>query len=141
VPFNGPLGLIERGVLNADGKTSGRAQSAVRPISIEDFNRFSLLLRYSRAVNLARRIVETRGEPAGGRRMLNDGNADHPREPNRPSLARQLARIGLGLNTYTQWYWKVDLRELLHFLKLPADRHAQYEIRVYAEAILDIVER
>jgi thymidylate synthase (FAD) len=56
-------------------------------------------------------------------------------------LARELARINLTLNTYTQWYWKIDLHNLLHFLALRADSHAQYEIRVYAEKMLDIVKR
>jgi thymidylate synthase (FAD) len=54
-------------------------------------------------------------------------------------LARELARMNLPANIYTQWYWKVDLHNLLHFLRLRADAHAQYEIRVYAEAICDIV--
>jgi thymidylate synthase (FAD) len=55
-------------------------------------------------------------------------------------LARELARMNLTLNTYTQWYWKTDLHNLFHFLRLRADSHAQYEIRVYAEAILKLVE-
>lgn len=55
-------------------------------------------------------------------------------------LTRELARINLTLNYYTEWYWKVNLHNLLHFLKLRADSHAQYEIRVYAEVILDIVK-
>ncbi|MFP5480447.1 MAG: FAD-dependent thymidylate synthase, partial [Alphaproteobacteria bacterium] len=50
-------------------------------------------------------------------------------------LARELARMNLPANIYTQWYWKVDLHNLFHFLHLRADPHAQYEIRVYAEAI------
>ncbi len=50
-------------------------------------------------------------------------------------LARELARMDLTLNYYTQWYWKVDLHNLLHFLSLRMDAHAQYEIRVYADAI------
>ncbi len=54
-------------------------------------------------------------------------------------LARELARMNLPANIYTQWYWKVDLHNLFHFLRLRADPHAQYEIRVYAEAICDIV--
>ena len=54
-------------------------------------------------------------------------------------LARELARMNLPANIYTQWYWKVDLHNLLHFLRLRADAHAQYEIRVYAEAICDVV--
>ena len=48
-------------------------------------------------------------------------------------LARELARMNLTLNSYTQWYWKTDLLNLLNFLFLRADSHAQYEIRVYAE--------
>jgi len=55
-------------------------------------------------------------------------------------LARELARMNLPVNLYTQWYWKIDLHNLLHFLSLRADSHAQYEIRVYAEAIGDIVK-
>lgn len=53
-----------------------------------------------------------------------------------PSLARELARMILPVNFYTQWYWKVDLHNLLHFCALRADVHAQYEIRVYAQTIL-----
>jgi thymidylate synthase (FAD) len=55
-------------------------------------------------------------------------------------LARELARIALPLSTYTQWYWKVDLHNLLHFLRLRADPHAQYEIRAYAEVMCDLVK-
>lgn len=54
-------------------------------------------------------------------------------------LARELARMNLPANIYTQWYWKVDLHNLLHFLRLRADSHAQYEIRVYADEICKIV--
>ncbi|MBU2943976.1 FAD-dependent thymidylate synthase [Shimia thalassica] len=54
-------------------------------------------------------------------------------------LARELARMNLPANIYTQWYWKVDLHNLLHFLRLRADAHAQYEIRAYADAICQVV--
>ena len=54
-------------------------------------------------------------------------------------LARELARMNLPANIYTQWYWKVDLHNLLHFLRLRADSHAQYEIRVYADVICKII--
>jgi len=54
-------------------------------------------------------------------------------------LARELARMNLPANIYTQWYWKVDLHNLFHFLRLRADSHAQYEIRVYAEEICKLV--
>lgn len=59
----------------------------------------------------------------------------------RQGLARELARMNLPINFYTQWYWKCDLHNLLHFLSLRADPHAQYEIRVYAEAMLETVKR
>lgn len=64
-----------------------------------------------------------------------DAQHDHP------GLARELARMNLPVNYYTQLYWKIDLHNLLHFLSLRADSHAQYEIRVYAEIILDIVKK
>jgi thymidylate synthase (FAD) len=55
-------------------------------------------------------------------------------------LARELARMNLPANIYTQWYWKVDLHNLFHFLRLRADAHAQYEIRVYADVMCEIVK-
>ncbi|MEI6158931.1 MAG: FAD-dependent thymidylate synthase [Roseococcus sp.] len=72
--------------------------------------------------------------------MLNEDEAGEPVERGRTGLARELARMNLTLNTYTQWYWKTDLHNLLHFLSLRADSHAQYEIRVYAEAMLETVK-
>ena len=73
--------------------------------------------------------------------MLNEDSGGAKRDPGRKGLARELARMNLTLNTYTQWYWKVDLHNLLHFLSLRADPHAQYEIRVYADVMLDTVKR
>jgi thymidylate synthase (FAD) len=74
------------------------------------------------------------------RELLNQDDQGQPLDPNAPSLARELARINLTLNVYTQWYWKIDLHNLLHFLRLRADRHAQLEIRSYADKILEIVQ-
>ena len=54
-------------------------------------------------------------------------------------VSRELARINLPLSTYTEWYWKIDLHNLLHFLALRCDSHAQYEIRVFAEAMLKLI--
>ena len=71
--------------------------------------------------------------------MLNESDDGTPRDPGRPGLARELARMNLTLNTYTQWYWKTDLHNLFGFLSLRADTHAQYEIRVYADAMMDTV--
>jgi len=73
--------------------------------------------------------------------LLNEDDAGQPRRPGEPQLARELARMNLTLNYYTQWYWKVDLHNLLHFLSLRMDAHAQYEIRVYGEIIGSLVER
>lgn len=56
-------------------------------------------------------------------------------------IARELARMNLPVNYYTQMYWKIDLHNLMHFLSLRADSHAQYEIRVYAEAMLDVMKK
>ncbi len=73
--------------------------------------------------------------------MLNEDENGNIIDASREGLARELARMNLTLNTYTQWYWKVDLHNLLHFLSLRADSHAQYEIRVYADAMLETVKR
>ncbi len=75
------------------------------------------------------------------REMLNADEAGNVIDPSKTGLARELARIGLPLSAYTQWYWKTNLLNLLHFLQLRADTHAQWEIREYAKALLDIVER
>jgi thymidylate synthase (FAD) len=72
--------------------------------------------------------------------MLNEDGAGAGHDASRQGLARELARMNLTLNTYTQWYWKTDLHNLFHFLSLRADAHAQYEIRAYAEAMLRTVE-
>ncbi|HET7880722.1 MAG TPA: FAD-dependent thymidylate synthase [Acetobacteraceae bacterium] len=71
--------------------------------------------------------------------MLNEDETGAALDPARQGLARELARMNLTLGTYTQWYWKIDLYNLLHFLSLRADAHAQYEIRAYAEAMLGTV--
>lgn len=73
--------------------------------------------------------------------LLNADAAGAAIDRSRPGLARELARIGLPLSAYTQWYWKTDLHNMFHFLSLRADSHAQYEIRVYADALRDVVER
>jgi thymidylate synthase (FAD) len=73
--------------------------------------------------------------------MLNLDDQGQELDPDRSGLARELARMNLTLNVYTQWYWKTDLHNLLHFLSLRADPHAQYEIRAYAEAMIDTVKR
>lgn len=56
-------------------------------------------------------------------------------------IARELARINLPLSLYTEWYWKIDLHNLFHFLRLRIDPHAQYEIRVYGEVMAEMTKR
>ena len=74
--------------------------------------------------------------------MLNEKQGGELKNDDKVGLSRELARINLTLNTYTQWYWKIDLHNLLHFLFLRDDPHAQYEIQAYAEIILNkIVKR
>jgi thymidylate synthase (FAD) len=73
--------------------------------------------------------------------MLNLDDEGNVLDPSRPGLARELARMNLPVNYYTQWYWKIDLHNFMHFLSLRADAHAQYEIRAYAEAMLDVLKR
>ncbi len=73
--------------------------------------------------------------------MLNEDDFGNSFDPARDGLARELARMNLPLNIYTQWYWKTDLHNLFHFLSLRADPHAQFEIRAYAEVMLDTVRR
>ncbi len=71
-------------------------------------------------------------------KLLNDQGDGTPVDEGEPQIARELARINLTLNYYTQWYWKIDLHNLLHFLSLRMHPHAQYEIRVYGDLIADI---
>ncbi len=73
--------------------------------------------------------------------LINDTGDGTPVRDGDPQVARELARVNLTLNTYTQWYWKIDLHNLLHFLSLRMDPHAQYEIRVYGEAIAGLVRK
>lgn len=82
------------------------------------------------SINCYRHYIQMMNEDENGN-IIND---------NTVGITRELARVNLTLNHYTEWYWKINLHNLLHFLELRADSHAQYEIRVYAEAILDIVK-
>jgi thymidylate synthase (FAD) len=94
----------------------------------------------------ARRVLELLREDSerayrGYVELLNEDEEGRVVDEARQGLARELARMNLSLNFYTQWYWKTDLHNLLNFLSLRADAHAQYEIRIYAEAMIDTVEK
>src|SRR5271167_393314 len=94
----------------------------------------------------ARRVLDLLREDAerayaGYAELLNEDASGAALDPDRLGLARELARINLTLGFYTQWYWKIDLQNLMHFLALRADPHAQYEIRAYAGAMLGTLAR
>jgi len=72
--------------------------------------------------------------------LLNETASGEVLVPEEQGLARELARMNLSVNFYTQWYWKTNLHNLLNFLSLRADAHAQYEIRVYAEVLLKVLK-
>ncbi|RMD77379.1 FAD-dependent thymidylate synthase [Candidatus Dojkabacteria bacterium] len=73
-------------------------------------------------------------------KLLNSNEDGGIIDESKEGIAREIARMVLPVNFFTQWYWKIDLHNLLHFLSLRVDQHAQYEIRVYAEKILEIVK-
>jgi thymidylate synthase (FAD) len=72
--------------------------------------------------------------------MLNENELGAVQDPSKQGLARELARINLPVSFYTQWYWKIDLHNLFHFMSLRGDPHAQYEIRAYVDVMLDLVK-
>ncbi len=73
--------------------------------------------------------------------MLNEDEDGNVIDPSRPGIAREIARMNLPVNVMTQFYWQMNLWNLLHFCKLRSDPHAQQEIRSYADAILSIVAK
>ena len=75
------------------------------------------------------------------RELLNEDDCGKTIDKNKNGVARELARMILPLNAYTEWYWKIDLHNFMHFLSLRFDYHAQYEIRVYAEIMLNILKK
>lgn len=98
------------------------------------------------SANESRRVLELLREDAERAyghytEMLNEDAEGNVLDASRQGLARELARMNLSLNYYTQWYWKIDLHNLLHFLWLRHAAHAQYEIREYARVMLDTVRR
>ncbi len=72
--------------------------------------------------------------------MLNMDENGNTLDENKKGLARELARMNLPINFYTQWYWKTNLHNLMHFLSLRADSHAQYEIQAYANVMLEVMK-
>ncbi len=102
-------------------------------------------LRHQSTMNRQGRSEDLIGDGEAGKvqKMMSDTQENLFKEYNdylELDLTRELSRINLPLSTYTEWYWKIDLHNLLHFLKLRMDGHAQYEIRVYADIIADILK-
>jgi thymidylate synthase (FAD) len=104
----------------------GREDSAVSP----EVAREVLSLLERDAKNCYKNYIE----------LMNEDEEGNIIDDSKTGITRELARMNLTLNHYTEWYWKINLHNLLHFLALRADSHAQYEIRVYAEAMLDVVK-
>jgi thymidylate synthase (FAD) len=73
--------------------------------------------------------------------LMNTDASGNTIDEGKTGVARELARMNLTMNYYTQWYWKIDLHNLMHFLMLRADAHAQYEIRAYADVMIDLVKK
>jgi thymidylate synthase (FAD) len=111
------------------------AQSASNKQGRED----APLAETSWVLNLLRDEAER--SYSGYNALLNVSDDGASLDNGRIGIARELARMNLSLNFYTQWYWKTNLHNLLNFLRLRADPHAQYEIRVYAERLLEITEK
>jgi thymidylate synthase (FAD) len=88
-------------------------------------------------------ILKTDSERVYGHyeELMNCDREGNVLDDEKSGIARELARMNLTLNYYTQWYWKIDLHNLFHFLMLRADSHAQYEIRAYADVMLDVVKK
>ena len=74
-------------------------------------------------------------------KLLNQDDSGKMIDDSKKGLARELSRMTLPLNSYTQWYWKIDLHNFMHFLSLRFDPHAQYEIKVYAEVMMEILKK
>ena len=120
--------IPERGALAAQSASNRQGRGDI--LGGEEAERVLALLREDAGRNYDHYIE-----------MLNEGEDGQVLDPARQGLTRELARMNLTLNAYTQWYWKVDLHNLLHFLRLRHDSHAQYEIRAYAEVLLDIARK
>ena len=116
--------------LAAQSKINHQGRDESRQLSAEEQKKVLKILKEDAAKSYAHYLE-----------MINQDSAGNIVDENKDGLARELARMNLPINCYTQWYWKIDLHNLLNFLYLRADSHAQYEIRVYANIMLDLVKK
>ena len=127
-----------RRILTADGRPWRPDPTADVLLLGDSFtNIFSLeAMGWGTAAGLAEQLSFVLGRPVD--RLVQNANGAFA---TREALARELARMNLQANIYTQWYWKINLHNLLHFLSLRVDPHAQWEIQVFAEIIAGMVKR
>ncbi len=118
--------------LSAQSKINHQGRDESKILNAVEQKRVLEILK-SDSLNAYQHYLEMINQDSVGNNLVMDDKKE--------GLARELARMNLPLSCYTQWYWKIDLHNLLHFLRLRADTHAQYEIRVYAEVMLDIVKK
>ncbi|MCE3255899.1 MAG: FAD-dependent thymidylate synthase [Rickettsiaceae bacterium] len=117
-------------VLSPQSKVNHQGRDESKPLSAAQQKRVLELLK-----NDAKQCYDHYLE------MINQDSSGNIVDENKDGLARELARMNLPINCYTQWYWKIDLHNLLNFLFLRADAHAQYEIREYANVMLEITKK
>jgi thymidylate synthase (FAD) len=117
-------------VLSPQSKVNHQGRDESKPLSAEQQKKVLELLK-----NDAKQCYSHYLE------MINQDSAGNVADENKDGLARELARMNLPVNCYTQWYWKIDLHNLLNFLFLRSDAHAQYEIREYANVMLEITKQ
>ena len=99
-------------------------------LSLEEVNLYSKILKENSTKSFENYSI-----------LLNEDENSNTLDLKKRGLARELSRMTLPLNAYTQWYWKIDLHNLMHFLSLRFDTHAQYEIRVYADVMMKILKK
>lgn len=116
--------------LSAQSKVNHQGRDEARLLSADEQKRVLEILKKDSEQSYAHYLE-----------MINQNAKGEIVDESKDGLARELARMNLPVNCYTQWYWKIDLHNLLHFLYLRSDSHAQYEIRAYANIMLDMVEK
>lgn len=116
--------------LAAQSKINHQGRDEARQLSVEEQKQVLEILKKDAANSYSNYLG-----------MINQDANGNVVDESKDGLARELARMNLPINCYTQWYWKIDLHNLLNFLYLRSDGHAQYEIRAYANVMLDLVQK
>ena len=131
--------MPDAAVLGTQSKSNRQGRG--EPVSVSRAGEIQALLR-AEAEQAYAHYEELLGGAAAAATTGEQREAAGDSAPPAPEgIARELARINLPVSYYTQWYWKIDLHNLLRFISLRADAHAQYEIQVYAQALADLTRR